>query len=77
MIQPQLSVRNGIIPLSDLVLEGHFGNHLAMPMVRGVGYSCFLSCARMPLCLFRMLVRMLAGDRVARTAANLTRRTSR
>ena len=37
MIQPQLSVRNGIIPLSDLVLEGHFGNHLAMHMVRGVG----------------------------------------
>jgi putative transposase len=37
MIQQQLSMINGIIPLSYTVLDGHFGNHLAMHMVRGVG----------------------------------------
>ena len=37
MIQQQLSVINGIIPLSYTVLDGHFGNHLALHMVRGVG----------------------------------------
>ena len=37
MIQQQLSVINGLIPLSDTVLDGHFGNHLAMHLVCGVG----------------------------------------
>jgi putative transposase len=37
MIQQPLSVINGIIPLSDTGLDGHFGNHLAFHMVRSVG----------------------------------------
>lgn len=37
MIQQQLAVINGIIPLSDTGLDGHFGTPLAMHMARGVG----------------------------------------
>ena len=36
-IQPPLSLINGSISLSDTVLDGHCGNHLALHMVRGVG----------------------------------------
>jgi putative transposase len=37
MIQQQLAVINGIIPLCHTVLDGHFGNNPAMHMVRSVG----------------------------------------
>jgi len=37
MMQQQLSMINGVIPVSHTVLDGHFGNHPALHMVRGVG----------------------------------------
>jgi putative transposase len=37
MMQQQLLVINGVIPLSHTVLDGHFGNHPALHMVRSVG----------------------------------------
>jgi putative transposase len=37
MIQQQLAVINGVIPLCHTVLDGHFGNNPAMHMVRSVG----------------------------------------
>jgi putative transposase len=37
MIQQQLSLINGVIAVSHTVLDGHFGNHTALHMVRGVG----------------------------------------
>ena len=37
MIQQQLAMINGTIPLCYIVLDGHFGNHPALYMVRSVG----------------------------------------
>ena len=37
MLQQQWSAINGLIPLSDTVWDGHFGHHLALHRVRGVG----------------------------------------
>jgi hypothetical protein len=37
MIPQQLAVMHGGIPLCHLVLDGHFGHHPALHMVRGVG----------------------------------------
>ena len=37
MIQQQLGVIGGLIPLTHMVLDGHFGNHPALHMVRGCG----------------------------------------
>jgi hypothetical protein len=37
MIQQQLAVINGVIPLCHTVLDGHFGHNPAMHMVRSVG----------------------------------------
>ena len=37
MIRKQLEQVNGAVPLSHMVLDGHFGNHPALHMVRGCG----------------------------------------
>lgn len=37
MIQHQLGVVDGLIPLTHMVLDGHFGTHPALHMVRGCG----------------------------------------
>ena len=37
MIQQQLAVINGVIPVEHTVLDGYFGNHPALHMVRGLG----------------------------------------
>ena len=37
MIQQQLAVINGVIPVEHTVLDGYFGNHPALHMVRGFG----------------------------------------
>jgi hypothetical protein len=39
MMQPPWSARNGRRPWRDPVVDGHFGNPLAMHMVRGVGFQ--------------------------------------
>ena len=38
MMQQQLAVINGVIPLCQMVLDGHFGNNPALHMVRSVGF---------------------------------------
>ena len=37
MIQQQLAVINGVLPVEHTVLDGYFGNHPALHMVRGFG----------------------------------------
>jgi len=37
MMQQQLTVMNGVIPLCHVVLDGHFGTNSALHMVRGFG----------------------------------------
>jgi putative transposase len=38
MIQPQLAVINGVLPVEHTVLDGSVGNHPALHMVRGFGF---------------------------------------